>query len=241
MERLAARGGDVHAMSQRGHGGSDSRKRLRFTRIRDYVEDLRRMVEAIDAVPVLVGHSMGAYVIWKYLEKGPGVAAAVLLTPVPPHGAASITWRFLRTDPLGGVAALRNLSLWSLTSTPAKARAMFLSGSIPDRDAVHQHARLQDESFRAYLDLLGLDRCRTVPPAVPILVLGAENDALFTRRQIDGVARACNTAAEFFPGMAHDMMLEPGWECVADRVAECVRGAGEAARQDRPRKAIASP
>ncbi|MET0526869.1 MAG: alpha/beta fold hydrolase [Microvirga sp.] len=229
MARLASRGGDVHALSLRGHGASAGRDRLKWHRIRDYVDDLRRVVDAIDGIPVLVGHSMGGYVVRKYLEEAPRAAAAVLLAPVPRHGAAGINWRFLRANPMGSLTALRSLSLWPLVSTPAKARAMFLSGSVPDEDAGRRHDGLQDESFRAYLDLLGLDRCRSGLPAVPILVLGAGDDALFTPQQIEGVARACGTTAEIFPGMAHDMMLEPGWETVADRIVAWVRSTVETA------------
>ena len=32
------------------------------------------------------------------------------------------------------------------------------------------------------------------------------------------MSRAYGTTAEVFPGMAHDMMLEPGWRAVADRI-----------------------
>jgi hypothetical protein len=31
-------------------------------------------------------------------------------------------------------------------------------------------------------------------------------------------ARAYRTKAEFFPNMGHDMMLEPGWVAVAERI-----------------------
>jgi len=36
-------------------------------------------------------------------------------------------------------------------------------------------------------------------------------------------ARACATEAIFFPKMAHDMMLEPGWESVAERIVAWLR------------------
>jgi alpha-beta hydrolase superfamily lysophospholipase len=32
------------------------------------------------------------------------------------------------------------------------------------------------------------------------------------------MARAYNTTVEIFPDMAHDMMLEPDWQKVADRI-----------------------
>ncbi len=35
-----------------------------------------------------------------------------------------------------------------------------------------------------------------------------------------GPWRAYRTMGEIVPGMGHDMMIEPGWEAVADRVSE---------------------
>jgi pimeloyl-ACP methyl ester carboxylesterase len=54
----------------------------------------------------------------------------------------------------------------------------------------------------------------------PLLVLGAENDGCFTQREVRATARAYHVEAEIFPKMGHDMMLEPGWEAVAERIHE---------------------
>ena len=51
-----------------------------------------------------------------------------------------------------------------------------------------------------------------------MLVLGAEKDAVFGVDEVEATARAYNTKAEIFKGMGHDMMLEPGWQAVADRI-----------------------
>ena len=79
-------------------------------------------------------------------------------------------------------------------------------------------ARLQDESYCAYLDMMGLDLPRPKAIEIPILVLGAASDTIFTTRQIEATARTYNTKPEIFPDMAHDMMLEAGWQAVADRI-----------------------
>ena len=51
-----------------------------------------------------------------------------------------------------------------------------------------------------------------------MLVLGAEKDAVFGADEVEATARAYNTKAEIFKGMGHDMMLEPGWQSVAERI-----------------------
>jgi len=53
-----------------------------------------------------------------------------------------------------------------------------------------------------------------------MLVLGGERDRIFSVPEIQRTARAYRTTAEIVPGMGHDMMIEPGWEAVADRVSE---------------------
>jgi len=57
----------------------------------------------------------------------------------------------------------------------------------------------------------------------PMLVLGAELDRTFTVGEVRATARAYGVEAEIFDGMGHDLMLDVGWERVADRVGEWVR------------------
>jgi hypothetical protein len=59
-----------------------------------------------------------------------------------------------------------------------------------------------------------------------VLVLGAELDGFFDRRVVAATARAYRTEAEFFPAMGHNMMLEAGWESVADRIDSWLRAQG---------------
>ena len=54
--------------------------------------------------------------------------------------------------------------------------------------------------------------------STPLLVLGAGLDRLVTTKEVHAAARAYRTEAEIFAGMGHDMMLEPGWSAVAERI-----------------------
>ena len=56
-----------------------------------------------------------------------------------------------------------------------------------------------------------------------MLVLGAERDILVPPSEVEQAARAYGTAAEIFPGMGHVMMLEAGWQKVADRIVDWTR------------------
>ncbi|MCV7061778.1 alpha/beta hydrolase [Mycolicibacterium vaccae] len=64
--------------------------------------------------------------------------------------------------------------------------------------------------------LFNVPRPRRV--TTPLLVLGAEDDGCFTVKAARALARSYRTDAEIFPGMGHNMMLEPGWAAVAERI-----------------------
>ena len=54
----------------------------------------------------------------------------------------------------------------------------------------------------------------------PMLVLGAEADRALAQDEVRATARAHGTDAQFFGDMGHDMMLEPGWQAVAERIIQ---------------------
>ena len=79
-------------------------------------------------------------------------------------------------------------------------------------------ARMQNESYRVYLDMMALNLPRPRQVETPILVVGAMDDETISVGEVRATARAYGTQAEFFPETAHDMMLESGWQAVADRL-----------------------
>lgn len=68
LEYFAQHGFDAYAVNLRGHGDSEGRGTLRWTRIADYVDDVANAARQLPGPPVLIGHSMGGFVIQKYLE-----------------------------------------------------------------------------------------------------------------------------------------------------------------------------
>jgi pimeloyl-ACP methyl ester carboxylesterase len=218
LDFFTGRGYRAVAVSLRAHGKSPGRERLRWTRIQEYADDVAEMVAQLPTPPVLVGHSMGGFVVQQYLEHHTP-AGAILVAPIPPTGVLRVTLHIARhhTVPFLKVNAL--LRLGPLVATPDLARALFFSATMPDAQVNSYQQRVQDESYRAFLDMLALDLVRTKRVSrVPMLVLGAERDTIVTQRQIHRTAAVYGAEAEIFPDMAHDMMLEPGWQAVAERI-----------------------
>jgi alpha-beta hydrolase superfamily lysophospholipase len=218
--RLTAAGHEAHALDLRGHGTPPT-GRIHH-RIRDYVDDVRAEAERIGDDVVVVGHSMGALVVQKYLEDHQA-RGAVLLAPGPPRGVTGATLRFGARHPLVLGGANLGWRLGPVVGTPALAREMLFTPETPADIVEAAFPRLQDESFRAYLDQMFFALPRPTRIRTPMLVLGGELDRTFTVGEVRATARAYGAEAEIFDGMGHDLMLDVGWEQVADRVDEWVR------------------
>ncbi|WP_157926057.1 MULTISPECIES: alpha/beta hydrolase [Methylosinus] len=222
LDRVAQKGLDVHALSLRGHGASAGHDRLRMTRVRDYVDDLEEATTGLRAPPVIIGHSMGGFVTQKLMERRrlPGV---VLLASAPPFGVARLLCKLLHIDPLGLLRVHLTLRLRPMVATPDRVRRLFFSASMSDAEVDLFASKMGDEAFLAYLDLLFLDLCKPAK-GTPVRVMGAEKDEIFSVATTKRIAAAYGVESTIFPDMAHDMMLERGWESVADAIADWVIG-----------------
>src|SRR5574341_654586 len=217
LDYFAQHGFAAHALSLRGHGSSDGRNRLRWTRLAHYVADVAHVVEQLPQAPAVIGHSMGGAVVQKYLETH-SAPAGILLASVPPAGALAAALRIARRHPLEFAKVNLMLSLFPLVATPQLAREAFFSDNLPAEQLMTYARRLQDESYLGFLDMLLLNLPRPRRVTAPMLVLGGAKDMVFQPSEIEATARSYNTRAVVFPDTAHDMMLEAGWQQVADRM-----------------------
>ncbi|MBB5018459.1 non-heme chloroperoxidase [Chitinivorax tropicus] len=216
---FAAQGYDCHALSLRGHGGSEGHEYLSLTSIDDYLADIEQVVATLPQAPILIGHSMGGMLAQLFCQKHPA-AAAILMASVPPEGLLGATMQLAFREP----QAFFELNLIHASdgrlSTIASIRRQLFSDSMPEQEAIRYLARFQPESHRAILDLSFLPfRPTAVPNQVPVLVLGAEKDGLFPPYLVHATASRYGVKAEIFPNMAHVMMLEPHWQQPAQRIA----------------------
>lgn len=225
LDYFADNGFRAVAMNLRGHGRSPTAKPLKQCSIGDFVDDVHSVAQSMPDAPVVIGHSLGGYVIQKYLESH-RAPAGVLLASLPPAGSRAATLRRLKRHPwLFAKATLTGRQLPGLTP-PQLAREAFFSPSTPEAVVVDCSTRLQEESTKALAQTL---LPRGVDPnlvTTPLLVLGAEHDGGVSAAEVRATARAYRTEAEFFPDMGHDMMLEPGWRAVAERIESWLGGRG---------------
>lgn len=216
LDFFGDRGYRAIAINLRAHGDRPSDKVLHKLSVIDYVQDVAAIVDALSSPPVLIGHSMGGLIVQHVLQAREA-PAGVLLAALPPHGIRPALKRWMKQEPAGSLRSMFTGRSIDLLKTPDQVRLKMFSPNTPDDVVVACTKRLQNETRRMTPDGL----FRLPKPALvntPLLVLGAELDDCFMPDEIHSTAEAYRTRAVIVPGMGHDMMLEPGWQDVAEHI-----------------------
>ena len=210
---FAKKGFSAHAVSLRGHGASEGGEKLKWTSVSDYVADVFQIASQMPTAPVVIGHSLGGLVIAKYLEKH-AAPAGILFAPSPSEGMFWSGLKLQMRNPLLFARVALKQDYAVMFATPERAKKFLFSADASDAKVAGYAARFGKESYRAALEMIWNlpkpDKIKT-----PLLVVGAENDALIPARKIEKTARAFNAECRIFPRMAHDLMLEEDWRTVA--------------------------
>jgi pimeloyl-ACP methyl ester carboxylesterase len=222
LSYFADQGYRAVAVSFRGHGNSPISKPLSSCTVNDYVADVKSVADGLSSRPVVIGHSMGGLIVQKYLESN-DAPAGVLMASIPPQGNYGSSLRWIQRHPWHAIKMAITGDSLPYINTAELAREKFFSAQTPESDVMRCAARLQHESKRVSIDCLLLNLPRPERVTAPVLVLGAEEDGAHTQKEVRATGRAYRTEAEFFPAMGHNMMLEPGWEAVAERIDSWLR------------------
>jgi pimeloyl-ACP methyl ester carboxylesterase len=218
LDHFAGLGYRVLAPDLRGHGDSPLSGRLNDCSIDDYAGDVAAVANDLPTPPVVIGHSMGGFIVQKYLESH-DAPAAVLLASAPPGGMAATALRTAVAHPVQTLRAAVGRDMLAVVESPRLTRQAFYSANTPEPLVARYSSRLQQESHRALsVDMVYRDLPRPELVTTPVLVLGGHDDWMVRPKQVRATAAAYRTTPEFFP-MGHNMMLEPGWRAVADRIA----------------------
>jgi pimeloyl-ACP methyl ester carboxylesterase len=173
----------------------------------------------------VIGHSLGGFVVQKYLENH-DAAGGVLLSSPPPSGMLRTVVKVARRRSLVFARCIATFSLAPMIATPELAREAFYSADFPEGELRAYWKRMEDESYMAFLDMLALDLPKPEKVKAPVLVLGAARDAMVGASDVEATARAYHTQAQIIPGVAHNSMLEAQWERAAERILAWLRDRG---------------
>ena len=237
MPYLADAGFEVHALSLRGHGGSEGRERLNEWRLADYTEDLRQAAAGLADRPlVVIGHSLGGAVLQDWLRTGGNrggngggkLAGAALLASVPPWGLAYSAWRMLLSAPDLFQQLLRLDGKSAAGLDPAIMRRNLFSDDLPDATYARFMARVHGESRHVGVELQGWRPFAPAPwQAPPMFVLGGGADRFIAANAVRGTAAYYGVLPTLVPRLAHALMLEPRWEDAAQPLCDWLLRLGE--------------
>lgn len=218
LPHFARAGYDCEALSLRGHGASDGHEGLADVSLDEFLHDAMAAVDQMTAPPVVVGHSMGG-AIAQFLADQRHLAGLVLLSAVPPSGITAISLHMsaVAHDLLWQVGALQTLGPQAVDPRVVH-RAMFAEDTPPSFSRAYV-LRLQDESRRVSMDLMGWRRPLLPEPPLPVLVAGGDADAFIPVSALRETAAFWDASLAVLPGVPHGLMLDPCWPRVA-RVIE---------------------
>ena len=213
MPFFAAAGYACHAVSLRGHGASDGREHIDWHSVADYVDDVAMVADWLGEAPVLVGHSMGGFVVQKYLEHHP-LPAAALLCSVPPQGLVASQFHLMLQKP-HLFMEINRIASGDYTDIATLREALF-AGAVDEGVLVSWLNRMQAESHRAIWDmsmfnLPNLHRMHRPP----MWIAGAEHDILVPAFLVQSTAQTYELPAHIFRGMGHAVTHEREWQEVA--------------------------
>lgn len=216
---FARAGFDCAAVSLRGHGGSEGIERLDQAGLADYVADAAVALDRLERTPVVIGHSMGGLVA-QHLAERQAVAGLALLSSVPPSGLAASAMHMAQVAPdlLWQLAILQSLGPEAV-DPGAVHRALF-APDTPVTVGLRYLPRLQRESRRINLDMMGWTRPSPPVPPPPVLVVGGDADMFLPVTAFQETAWHYGAELKVLPGVPHGLMLDPSWRTSAEVILE---------------------
>ncbi|MCY3410679.1 MAG: alpha/beta fold hydrolase [Candidatus Heimdallarchaeota archaeon] len=201
------------------HGEERQPKQMRRQSIKRYLMDVNTAIQQIEGDVILIGHSMGGFLIQKYMEKNK-VDYAFLLTPVPHTGTFLATIRFASRYPLTFLKMIFTFDMIEMINDKKRYARMFLTkGTDVDSQFIH----VNNESFRAYMDTMvfNLPRIKKIKKLnfdSRIFIYAADDDAFFDDDELKKTARKLNAEFREFDDLGHNLLVGPG----SDKVAQSI-------------------
>lgn len=225
LSYLFEKGFNVSAISLRYHAGSSNEGSLRGTSIKNYVDDMKQIVEELTGDVFIIGHSMGGFTIQHYLNNvSTRVKGVVLLCSVPNTGLWKLIPKLVWDYPFHFLFSCLKMSWLPIINNESRLKKLMFSKTYPLNKVKKVNSFLQDESFLAFLEMSFLRLPKLSASPVPMMVVGAADDYLISEASTRRMATYFGVEPLIIKDAAHCFMLEPGWEKVADEVVGFFNG-----------------
>lgn len=133
--------------------------------------------------------------------------------------------RMLRAAPLRALRLTYAMITRKFNTDAKLCRDTFFSVELSDVELRCYMAAMAASGDTRLLDLRQLAASLPVPPRpdLPVLVLGAEDDAVVDRQGLEETAAAFRTEPRLVPG-GHDVQLDTHWETAAELLGDWLDG-----------------
>lgn len=193
---------------------------LPLQRLVDYYAD---QIAAWQSPPILIGHALGGLVVQLLLDRGIGVAGVAIASRPPqrvfPGLRSLLQIATAESDRLDGVCFLRMTSAqfsrhvaYPVSLQTVESHYEKLLGTVPQQlmiaTALGLGSRLRFNQERGPLLLIAGGNDRVVASSVVLA------NYIYQRRSLAPTGYLC------FPDYGHLLIMQPGWEQVADSILE---------------------
>jgi len=232
-----AAGYRVHTPALRHHEhGAPVHRTLGTTSLTDYAQDLAKLIQEMDAPPILLGHSLGGLLAQMLAAKGLA-RALVLLAPCPPWGMLPSTFFEIASAQTMLFAG----DFWNAPLKPDYGIAAANSlDRLPPAERHKVFAHFVPESGLATFEIMhwafDAKRAALVHPesvTCPILAFAGAHDRINPPSTVRRIVERYKGRAIFeeLAGHSHWLVGEPGWEKIAARAVDWLDRLAPAAKR----------
>lgn len=214
MQSFAQEGFNCYAIDLPGHEKPGKNPGINRFSIQDYVEAVHKTVFEIGRETVLIGHSMGGFVVQKYLEQYEYCKAAVLMASVPYSGLLKGSLRYLSRHPL---ASLNLISRDIYGPFVKHSKELYYQDTASDRIVSYQ-SLMRAESYKALIQMMFQPVKQPKPKTVPMLCLGAAEDTVITPAEVKKTAAFHEADIAILKSFGHNLMLDEKHAAVSEQM-----------------------
>jgi pimeloyl-ACP methyl ester carboxylesterase len=192
------------------------------------IEAISKTIKQLPEKPILIGHSMGGLVVQLLLQKDLA-AAGVALDSAPPAGVFTVSWPFLKSNwphinPFTAQDIPIQMNFERFQYTFANRLPLAEAQAAFERYVVPESRRVPRQSVTAKIDF--------TKPHPPLLLVAGSDDHLIpaslNKINFDRYLRNSLAPVSFneFPGRAHFIVGQQGWQEVAGYTLSWLEGQG---------------
>jgi pimeloyl-ACP methyl ester carboxylesterase len=151
------------------------------------------------------------------------IAAAALLSPIPPDGVLRSMVALGRRSPVSLLKMLMVATDARITRYGTPPLGVYSETCDPALAAATTQ-KLRGESLLALAQTLVRRRGGSAPPNTPLHFFGAEGDYIIPAAEVRRSARLFNAPVTIYPGMSHSFQVERDWAVMAGDIRDWLAG-----------------